>query len=189
MIKLLVGLGNPGQKYSKTQHNAGFLLLDELAKEESVVFSRQLRFFGELAEVNKGGGKLYLLKPGTFMNRSGQSVSSVMKYYKIQPEEILVVHDELDFDIGVMKLKSGGGHGGHNGLRDIIASLGVKDFKRLRVGIGRPGSGKVVADYVLSDFSKSDLQQVRELFFDFIRCVPMLLAGDYDAAIQELHTR
>ena len=189
MIKLLVGLGNPGQKYSKTRHNAGFLLLDEVAKEESVVFSRQARFFGELAEVNKGGVKMYLLKPGTFMNRSGQSVSSVMKYYKIQPEEILVVHDDLDFEVGVMKLKSAGGHGGHNGLRDIIASLGVKDFKRLRVGIGRPGSGKVVVDYVLSDFSKSDLQCVYELFFDFIGYFPLLLTGKFGALMQEFHSR
>ena len=189
MIRLIVGLGNPGKKYSKTRHNAGFLLLDELAKVECVDFSRQARFFGELAEVNKDTGKLYLLKPGTFMNRSGQSVSSVMKYYKIHPEEILVVHDELDFDVGVMKLKSAGGHGGHNGLRDIIASLGVKDFKRLRVGIGRPGSGKVVADYVLSDFSKSDLHCVHELFFDFIGYFPLLLAGNFEALMQEFHSR
>ena len=189
MIRLIVGLGNPGKKYSKTRHNAGFLLLDELAKVECVDFSRQARFFGELAEVNKDTGKLYLLKPGTFMNRSGQSVSSVMKYYKIHPEEILVVHDELDFDVGVMKLKSAGGHGGHNGLRDIIASIGVKGFKRLRVGIGRPNPGKVVVDYVLSDFPKSDLLQVKELFFDFIKCVPLLLEGNYEAATQELHTR
>ena len=187
MIKLLVGLGNPGNKYSKTRHNAGFLLLDELAKDEGVAFSKQSRFFGDVAEVSKGGDRLYLLKPSTFMNRSGQSVSSIMKYYKIQPEEVLVVHDELDFDVGVMKLKSGGGHGGHNGLRDIIASIGVKDFKRLRVGIGRPGSGKVVADYVLSDFSKADLLQVKELFYGFVACVPLLLAGKYELAVQELH--
>ena len=186
MIKLLVGLGNPGQKYSKTRHNAGFLLLDELAKNKGVVFSRQARFFGDLAEFNSGSAKVYLLKPSTFMNRSGQSVSSVMKYYKLKPEEIRVVHDELGFDVGTLRLKSEGGHGGHNGLRDIIASLGVKNFKRLRVGIGRPGSGKVVADYVLSDFSKSDLQQVKELFFDFIKYVPLLLGGDYDAVTREL---
>ena len=188
MIKLLVGLGNPGNKYSKTRHNAGFLLLDELAKDEGVLFSRQARFFGDLAELRIGSELVYMLKPVTFMNRSGQSVSSVMKYYKISPDEVLVVHDELDFEVGTLKLKSGGGHGGHNGLRDIIASMGVKDFKRLRIGIGRPGAGKVVADYVLSDFSKGDLQQVKELFFNFFRCVPLLLAGDYDAATRELHS-
>ena len=189
MIKLLVGLGNPGQKYSKNRHNAGFLLLDKLANDESVVFSRQARFFGDLAEVNKSAGKVYLLKPGTFMNRSGQSVSSVMKYYKIDPEEILVVHDELDFEVGTLKLKSGGGHGGHNGLRDIIASTGVKDFKRMRVGIGRPAPGKAVADYVLSDFSKRDLAQVQDLFVEFLSSMPALVAGDYQAVTQKLHSR
>jgi len=187
VIKLFVGLGNPGNKYSKTRHNAGFLLLDELAKNEGVAFSRQSRFFGDVAELSMGGERLYLLKPGTFMNRSGQSVSSLMKYYKILPEEILVVHDELDFDVGVVKLKTGGGHGGHNGLRDIIASIGVKDFKRLRIGIGRPGSGKVVADYVLSDFPKADIKRVKELFHGFITCVPLLLAGKFELAVQELH--
>ena len=188
MIKLVVGLGNPGKKYSKTRHNAGFLFLDELAKEESVSFSNQARFFGELAEVTLELGKLYLLRPGTFMNRSGQSVSALMKYYKIEPEEMLVVHDELDFDVGTLRLKSGGGHGGHNGLRDIIASIGTKDFKRLRVGIGRSRPGAPVADYVLSDFSKSDLQHIKELFVDFFKYVPVLQSGGYDAATQELHS-
>ncbi|GAW85073.1 peptidyl-tRNA hydrolase, PTH1 family [Bathymodiolus platifrons methanotrophic gill symbiont] len=189
MIKLLVGLGNPGQRYQKTRHNAGFLLLDELAREKAVTFSKEVRFFGDLAEVNLSVGKLYLLKPATFMNRSGQSVSSFMKYYKINPEEVLVVHDELDFEVGTLKLKSGGGHGGHNGLRDIIASLGVKDFKRLRVGIGRPKPGMQVADYVLSDFSKTDVQHVKELFYNFFNYLSLLQGGDYELAMQELHSR
>ncbi len=189
MIKLLVGLGNPGHKYLKTRHNAGFLLLDELAKEEGVSFSRQARFLGDFAELRARSGCVYLLKPTTFMNRSGQSVMSVMKYYKIKAEEVLVVHDELDFEVGALKLKAGGGHGGHNGLRDIISSTGVKNFKRLRVGIGRPGPGKVVADYVLSDFSKSDLRQVNELFSCFIECVSGLVSGDFDAVTQKLHSR
>lgn len=189
MIKLLVGLGNPGQKYTKTRHNAGFLLLDELAKSEGVVFSRQSRFYGDLTEMNADARAMYLLKPSTFMNRSGQAVVSLMKYYKIKPEEILVVHDELDFEVGTLKLKSGGGHGGHNGLRDIIASMGVRDFKRLRIGIGRPGSGRVVADYVLSDFSKADLVQVEGLFSDFIRLVPLLMEGEFDVITQKLHSR
>ena len=188
MIKLLVGLGNPGEKYQKTRHNAGFLFLDELAKEKSLTFSRQVRFFGDLTEINIGLEKVFLLKPGTFMNRSGQSVSSLIKYYKIKPEEILVVHDELDFDIGVLKLKSGGGHGGHNGLRDIISSLGVKDFKRLRVGIGRPKPGVQVVDYVLSDFFKTDLQHIKELYSDFFNYLPLMQAGDFEAAMQKLHS-
>lgn len=189
MIKLIVGLGNPGQKYSKTRHNAGFLFLDEMAKEESVSFFRQVRFSGDLAEITLASKKIFLLKPGTYMNRSGQSVASVIKYYKIDPEEILVVHDELDFEVGTLKLKSGGGHGGHNGLRDIIASTGVKGFKRLRVGIGRPAPGKVVADYVLSDFSKQDFAQVQGLFVEFLRSLPALVAGDYQAVTQALHSR
>ncbi len=188
MIKLLVGLGNPGEKYIKTRHNAGFLLLDKLAEESGGVFSRQARFFGDLTEIKGTSGNLYLLKPVTFMNRSGQSVVAVMKYYKIKAEEVLVVHDELDFEVGTLRLKAGGGHGGHNGLRDIIASLGVKEFKRLRIGIGRPSAGKVVADYVLSDFSKSDLRQVRELFLNFIAHVPLLMSGGFDSVTQELHS-
>ncbi len=189
MIRLIVGLGNPGQKYSKTRHNAGFLFLDELAREESIVFSKQVRFFGELAEVSLPAGRLYLLKPGTFMNRSGQSVSALMKYYKIKPDEMLVVHDELDFDVGTLRLKADGGHGGHNGLRDIIASIGVKGFKRLRVGIGRPRQGMPVADYVLSDFSKSDLLQIKDLFSRVLRHVPLLQNGDYETVMQKLHAR
>lgn len=189
MIKLIVGLGNPGQKYSKNRHNAGFLLLDELIAAEGSDFSLQSRFFGELAEISKDGGKLYLLKPATCMNRSGQAVSSVMKYYKIKPEEILVVHDELDFDVGVLRLKSDGGHGGHNGLRDIIASVGAKNFLRLRIGIGRPQGPKSVADYVLSDFSKKDLECVLSEFSDFSRVIPLLLAGDFGVAMQKLHSQ
>lgn len=129
-----------------------------------------------------------MLKPGTFMNRSGQSVSSVTKYYKIKPEEVLVIHDELDFDAGVLKLKSAGGHGGHNGLRDIIAALGVRDFKRLRVGIGRPKPGVQVADYVLSDFPKSDLQHIKELYSDFFNYLSLVQRGDFEAAMLKLHS-
>ena len=188
MIKLLVGLGNPGQKYQKTRHTAGFLFLDELAKERSLTFSRQVRFFGDLAELKVGSDRLYLLKPGTFMNRSGQSVSSVIKYYKIKSEEVLVIHDELDFDAGVLKLKSAGGHGGHNGLRDIIAALGIKDFKRLRVGIGRPKPGVQVADYVLSDFPKGDLQHIKGLYSDFFNYLSLVQKGEFDAVMLKLHS-
>jgi PTH1 family peptidyl-tRNA hydrolase len=185
----MVGLGNPGQKYTKSRHNAGFLLLDELARDAGVEFSQQARFYGGLAEINTGSGRLYLLKPGTFMNRSGQSVSAVMKYFKVLPEEVLVVHDELDFDVGVVKLKKAGGHGGHNGLRDIIASVGQKDFLRLRIGIGRPRAGKAVADYVLSDFSKVDMQLVQEVFADFLVNMPAICSGNYDLVMQNLHSR
>lgn len=188
MIKLVVGLGNPGQKYAKTRHNAGFLLLDELISAGSAFFSPQSRFFGELAEMRVGEGRFYLLKPATFMNRSGQSVSAVMKYYKIQPEEVLVLHDELDFELGVLKLKFGGGHGGHNGLRDIIAATGSKDFLRLRVGIGRPQGSQAVADYVLSDFTRRDFELLMSRFSDFHTLIPLLLAGDTESAMHKLHS-
>ncbi|MCF7969602.1 MAG: aminoacyl-tRNA hydrolase [Methylococcaceae bacterium] len=189
MIRLIVGLGNPGQKYSKTRHNAGFLLLDQLISSGGGGFSVQSRFLGELAEISKGMHRFYLLKPSTFMNRSGQSVSAVMKYYKIRPEEVMVVHDELDFDLGVLKLKVGGGHGGHNGLRDIIAAIGTKDFLRLRVGIGRPRSAMSVADYVLSDFSKLEFELIASKFSSFLPLIPSLVAGDVDSAMHELHSQ
>jgi len=189
VIKLIVGLGNPGQEYQRTRHNVGFLLLDELASSEGVDFSLQSRFFGSLAEVMTEQGKVYLLKPNTFMNRSGQSVSSVMKYFKITPKEILIVHDELDFSVGEMKLKFSGGHGGHNGLRDIISALASKDFLRLRLGIDRPVASSLVADYVLSDFSKSDAKDIEQLFRDFISRLPILYKEGYESLMQEINAK
>jgi len=189
VIKLVVGLGNPGQKYAKTRHNAGFLLLDELVKIEGADFSLQSRFLGSLAEVVTSAGKVYLLKPNTFMNRSGQSVTLVMKYFKILPEEVLVVHDELDFSVGSMKLKFSGGHGGHNGLRDIIAALGGKDFLRLRIGIDRPVSAKLVADYVLSNFSKQDEEKIEGLIARFASKFLLLCSGDYHVVMNEINSQ
>ncbi len=150
MIKLVVGLGNPGQQYEKTRHNAGFLFLEQLAYELGCSWTRESKFHGLWASCSIAAQKIILLKPTTFMNHSGQSVGAVTRYHKIEPSEILVVHDELDFEVGVVKLKKGGGHAGHNGLRDIIAHLNSNDFHRLRIGIGRPLAGKSVADYVLS---------------------------------------
>jgi len=189
VIKLIVGLGNPGKKYQRTRHNVGFLLLDELARSEGIDFTLQSRFFGSLAEVVTEKGKIYLLKPNTFMNRSGQSVSSVMKYFKITSEEILVIHDELDFSVGSMKLKFSGGHGGHNGLRDIISALDTKDFVRLRLGIDRPSSSSLVADYVLSDFPKADVKNIEMLFFDFISRLPALYKEGYESLMQEINIK
>ncbi len=189
MIKLVVGLGNPGQKYTKTRHNAGFLLLDEVANSFDVEFSVQPKFFGQLAELTLDNNKIFLLKPTTFMNRSGQSVSAIMKYYKINSNEILILHDELDFEVGVLKFKCGGGHGGHNGLRDIIASLSVKDFIRLRIGIDRPVAGKEVADYVLSDFSKKDFMSISSAFDEFVAFFPKLHREGHESVMQKLHSR
>ena len=188
MIKLIVGLGNPGQQYEKTRHNAGFLFLDALAQELGCAWSNQARFQGFFAEVIIASSKVMLLKPDTFMNRSGQSVGKVARYYKLHPEEILVVHDELDFNPGVVKLKKDGGHAGHNGLRDIIAHLGSKEFYRLRVGIGRPPAGKVVADFVLSSPSKPELEMLLNAF-DFSRgFVGQMVVGDIAAAMNKLNS-
>ncbi len=162
MIKLVVGLGNPGRQYEKNRHNAGFLFLDHLSGVSS--WNSEAKFHGIIANYHAGAGKVILLKPQTFMNKSGLSVGAIARYYKIDAEEILVVHDELDLSSGVARLKMGGGHAGHNGLRDIIESLGKKDFYRLRVGIGRPKSGKKVADFVLSDLSRLEMEEMLAAF-------------------------
>ncbi len=189
MIKLMVGLGNPGRQYEKTRHNAGFLFLDRLVSESNCGWVKESRFDGYLAEISVAGVKVMLLKPDTFMNRSGQAVGKVSRYYKIAPESILVIHDELDFDVGVVKLKKDGGHAGHNGLRDIIAHLGSKDFYRLRVGIGRPPGGKAVADFVLANPSKSEWDLVL-LAFDLVRdYMGQIVAGDMSAAMNKLNAR
>ncbi len=188
MIKLIVGLGNPGQQYQKTRHNAGFLFLDGLAADLGGAWVSESRFQGLIAECSLPAGKLILLKPQAFMNRSGQSVGMVARYYKLQPEEILVVHDELDFDAGVVKLKKDGGHAGHNGLRDIIAHLGSKEFYRLRIGIGRPEAGKQVADYVLSNPSKMELDLIVSAFDQGRSHIDQLIAVHMPAAMNRLDT-
>ncbi|MFI3221811.1 MAG: aminoacyl-tRNA hydrolase [Methylococcaceae bacterium] len=188
MIKLIVGLGNPGRQYEKTRHNAGFLFLDALAIELGCAWANESRFQGLFAEGSVANGKVMLLKPDTFMNRSGLSVGKVARYYKLLPEEILVVHDELDFNPGIVKLKKDGGHAGHNGLRDIIAHLGAKEFYRLRLGIGRPPAGKVVADFVLSSPSKPEWELLIDAF-DYGRSfVGQMVAGDMSAAMNKLNT-
>ena len=187
MIKLIVGLGNPGRQYEKTRHNAGFLFLDALAQELGCNWSNESRFQGLFAESSVASGKIMLLKPDTFVNRSGHSVGKIARYYKLLPEEILVVHDEMDFNPGVVKLKKDGGHAGHNGLRDIIAHLGSKEFYRLRIGIGRPAAGKVVADFVLSSPSKEEWKLLVDAF-DFSRnYIGQMVAGDMSAVMNKLN--
>ena len=188
MIKLVVGLGNPGQQYEKTRHNAGFLFLDSLAAERSCAWSNKSEFQGLVAECAIAREKVLLLKPQTFMNRSGQSVGKIARYYKLAPEEILVVHDELDFELGVVKLKKDGGHAGHNGLRDIIAHLGAKDFYRLRIGIGRPPGCMVVADYVLSAPSKTDGQLMLSAIDHGKSFIDQIIAGDIAAVMNALNS-
>ncbi len=181
---LIVGLGNPGDKYVKTRHNAGFWLLDALSSD----FRYDKKFNAELAEVLINGKKVFLLKPLTFMNLSGDAVQKVMQFYKISPENMLVAHDELDFPAGVCKLKKGGGHGGHNGLRDIIAKIGSKDFLRLRIGIDHPGDSRQVANYVLKSPSKIERQAIDNSLMDAERAIDVLIQSGVEAAMLKLHS-
>ena len=160
MLKLIVGLGNPGRKYEKTRHNAGFWFLEGLVSESGAAWMHESKFQGELSNIQMHGQQVMLLKPDTYMNRSGESVGKLVRYYKIQPEEVLVVHDELDFEVGVVRLKVGGGHAGHNGLKDIMAHLGSKNFCRLRLGIGGVDGRLAVSDYVLSEPSKDEKEKI-----------------------------
>ncbi len=183
-IQLIVGLGNPGDKYAKTRHNAGFWLLDNLASN----FRYDKKFNADFAETFIGGQKVYLLKPLTFMNLSGDAVQKALQFYKISPENMLVAHDELDFPTGKCKLKQGGGHGGHNGLRDIIAKTGSKDFLRLRIGIDHPGDARQVANYVLKPPSKTEQTDIDNSLMDAERAVDILMKDGIEAAMLKLHS-
>lgn len=187
MIKLIVGLGNPGSKYEKTRHNAGFLFLDRLQSDYGDAWVNESRFEGVVSSIALAGHKVLLLKPQTYMNKSGASVGKVVRYFKFQPDELLVVHDELDFVEGLVRLKRGGGHAGHNGLRDIIANLGSKDFYRLRIGIGRPSASASVADYVLSCPSVQQLRTIQAGFDRVGQVLPQIVVGDFAQAMSELH--
>ena len=189
MIRLLVGLGNPTAQYEKTRHNAGFWFLDEVARSFGLSFREESQFRGALARRGSGADALVLLKPSTYMNRSGASVQAVAAYYKIAVDEILVVHDELDLVPGVVRLKKGGGHGGHNGLRDMVAHLKSPDFYRLRLGIGHPGDKSQVANYVLDAPSKTEVQELSGAIDEALRALPIILSGDYPRAMNELNVR
>ncbi len=185
---MIVGLGNPGDEYVKTRHNAGFLLLDKLAAVDGVSFSYQSKFNAEVAKVIIARKPIYLIKPQLYMNKSGTVVSSYAKYFNIKPSEILVAHDELDLQPGVVRLKLGGGHGGHNGLRDIMASLGSREFYRLRLGIGHPGEKRKVVDYVLKQASKSDRLEIAEAAYRAIEQVPQICMGEAQEVMKELNS-
>jgi PTH1 family peptidyl-tRNA hydrolase len=187
---IIAGLGNPGSQYQHTRHNVGFWLLDQLAADFGVSFKTESRFQGELVQHTTPDAKIWLLKPLTFMNRSGQSVAALANFYKIPPENLLVIHDELDLPPGTIRLKKGGGHGGHNGLRDIIAQNGgQKDFLRCRIGIGHPGNSKQVADYVLSKPSADDRQQILHSIDDALRVLPEVLNHQLEKAMNWLHSQ
>ena len=187
-LRLIVGLGNPGADYVDTRHNAGFWLIDEIAADQSLNFRFEKRFNADECKFKAHGRDVFLQKPQTFMNRSGQSVAALARYYKIAAEEILVIHDELDLPPGVNRIKQSGGHGGHNGLRDIINHLGSRDFFRLRVGIGHPGDSKQVVNYVLHKPSVADLSVIDAANRDTLTVMPQLLQGRIDKAMQALHT-
>ena len=189
MIKLIVGLGNPGQQYDRTRHNAGFWFLDGLIMNYATSWSYEGRFNGMVGNTLIAKQKVVLLKPQTFMNLSGRSVGNLCRYFKFAPEEILVIHDELDFEPGVIRLKKGGGHAGHNGLRDIASTLGSNDFYRLRTGIGRPPGRQPVADYVLSAPSAHDRQMILEGFEPVYKVIDSLIEGSFEKVMNQLHDK
>jgi peptidyl-tRNA hydrolase, PTH1 family len=187
-LKLIVGLGNPGTEYARTRHNAGFQLLDELARRNGAVFRSEPRHRAELARARIGESEVWLLKPMNYMNRSGDSVRSVASFYKVPLESILVAYDELDFPAGVVRLRQGGGAAGHNGMRDVIAQMG-DGFWRLRVGIGHPGDRSQVLDYVLGRPPAADAQLIDEAIRAAVDVVPVLLTEGAQIAMNRLHTR
>ena len=187
-LKLIVGLGNPGAEHARTRHNAGFHFVEALAEKAGARWSVDAKLFGQTSKVDIGGQSVWLLKPATFMNLSGKSVIAAQQFWKIAPEQTLVAHDELDLAAGVARLKFDGGHGGQNGLRDIIRLLGHGRFHRLRVGIGHPGSKERVVGWVLSR-PGSDEQILQDRAIDAaIDVLPLAVAGDFNEAMKRLHT-
>jgi PTH1 family peptidyl-tRNA hydrolase len=191
-IRLIVGLGNPGLEYEQTRHNAGFWLVDNLANGIGrCTLARDSRLQALVAKTNIAGNEVWLLEPQTYMNRSGQSVGGLARFFKLVPDDILVVHDELDLAPGVGRLKKGGSSGGHNGLKDITAALGTQDYWRLRIGIGHPRTlnlQQAVADYVLHRPRKEEQAQIDEAIAKSLGVIPLLCEGKYDAAVMQLHT-
>ena len=183
--RLVVGLGNPGAEYEDNRHNLGFWFVDRLARDLKVSLAPQGKFFGHVGRLDD----LWLLKPSTFMNRSGQAVVALARFYKIMPDEILVVHDELDLQPGVIRLKQGGGIGGHNGLKDIQAHLTTPDFWRLRLGIGHPGERNEVVNYVLRAPRREEQELIDQAIDRCLLAWPKLGAGDYEAAQRQLHPK
>jgi PTH1 family peptidyl-tRNA hydrolase len=188
-LKLIVGLGNPGSEYTETRHNAGFWFVEELAAAYGASFRLEKKFHGEVAKIAIANHDIWLLKPETFMNRSGQAIKSLSSFYRMSADNILVAHDELDLEVGDAKLKMGGGHGGHNGLRDTIAHLGTKDFHRLRIGIGHPGHKDQVVDYVLHRPSQDERIGINNSIDDAKAVMPLLAEGAMEKAMHQLHSK
>lgn len=187
MIRCIIGLGNPGAQYAATRHNVGAWFVDFFAQQNNIPLCLEKKFHGFCAEFSAHDQKCFLFKPTTYMNESGRSVSAFAKFYKINVDEILVVHDELDFEAGIARLKLGGGHGGHNGLRDIISHMGA-NFYRLRLGVGHPGHRDEVVNYVLGNPSREDRVEIIKAIDESMRVIPELLLGKIQHAFHALHS-
>lgn len=188
-MQLIAGLGNPGSQYARTLHNAGFWLVDELARQANSSFRHEPRFFGEICDIQIANQRVRLLKPDTSMNLSGQSLLAVVQFYKLPVESVLVVHDEIDLPPGTLRLKQGGGHGGHNGIRDIASRLGTNNFARLRIGVGHPGHKDDVHDYVLRAPRKHQESALNESLIEAIKMMPSIVVGDFRHVMNALHRR
>ena len=189
MIRLLVGLGNPGPEYQNTRHNAGFWFIDAVARELKVTLAPERSYFGLVARANLREGPVWLLEPMTFMNLSGKSVAALARFFKIAPGEILVAHDELDLLPGQVKMKLGGSHAGHNGLKDIQAQLGSADFWRLRLGIGHPGVKAEVVDYVLRKPIAAERDEIDKCITQAVSTIDLFFEGDMERALMKVHAR
>lgn len=187
-IVMVVGLGNPGADYENTRHNAGALFVEALARAAGQTLRPEKKYHGLYARIQWQGLDLHLLNPTTFMNRSGLAIKALADFFKIQPQQILVSHDELDLPPGTAKLKKGGGHGGHNGLRDTIAHLGTNDFQRLRIGIGHPGDSRRVTGYVLGRLGKQETEELNAVIDEIMRVLPDAASGKLPAAMNRLHS-
>jgi PTH1 family peptidyl-tRNA hydrolase len=187
-LRIIVGLGNPGPEHLVTRHNAGFWFVDLLARRHGGEFRDYRKFSGETAKINIEGKEIVLLKPTTYMNRSGLSIRQLSDFYKFSPDDILIAHDELDLPVGSVRLKQGGGHGGHNGLRDAIAHIG-ETFWRLRLGIGHPGNKAEVIDYVLTRAPRAEEDLIMDAVGTAVDCIPMLLEQGAERAMTRLHSR
>lgn len=186
--KLIIGLGNPGAEYAETRHNAGFWFLDALANQLSTPLSTESKFFGLAGKALVGSHAVHLLKPMTFMNRSGQSALALAQFYKIEPHQILIIHDELDIEPGQIRLKTGGGHGGHNGLRDLHRVFG-SDYGRIRVGIGHPGHKSKVHGYVLGRATSEQREHIDDAIHHTLKFMTDIVQGNWDQAMNALHQR
>ena len=188
-IRLLVGLGNPDPRDARTRHNAGFWFADAVASRWGANFRSHSSFFGDVADCQVDGRRLRLLKPTTYMNNSGRSVAALANFYKLENDEILIAHDEIDLPPGTVRLKQGGGHGGHNGLRDIIPQLGDRDFARLRIGVGHPGNKSAVVGYVLKAAPVDEQRAIDDAVALAVDHFPDIVAGKFAAAMNSLHRK